>query len=31
MVHEAVFSACGAIMLVFGVYFIIGPARELLA
>ena len=31
MVHEAVFSACGAIMLVFGVYFMIGPARELLA
>jgi len=29
-VHEVVFGACGALMVVFGVYFILGPASEIL-
>ena len=29
-VHEVVFGTCGAIMLVFGIYFLVGPATELL-
>lgn len=29
-VHEVVFGACGVLMVAFGVYFIIGPANELL-
>lgn len=30
-VHEVVFGVCGALMLVFGVYFIVGPTYEFLA
>lgn len=30
LVHELVFGACGVLMMVFGVYFILGPATELL-
>ena len=29
LVHEAVFGACGAVMIVFGIYFMLGPASEL--
>ena len=29
-VHEVVFGACGALMVVFGVYFILGPTSEML-
>lgn len=29
-VHEVVFGACGALMVVFGVYFILGPVSEIL-
>jgi len=30
-VHEIVFGVCGALMLAFGVYFIVGPTYEFLA
>lgn len=30
MVHEVIFGACGAIMIIFGIYFLVGPAVELL-
>ncbi|UCE44811.1 MAG: LysE family transporter [Methanobacteriota archaeon] len=30
LVHEAVFGVCGVLMVAFGVYFILGPASELL-
>lgn len=29
LVHEAVFGACGALMIIFGIYFMLGPASEL--
>ena len=29
LVHEIVFGGCGILMIVFGIYFIIGPAKEL--
>ena len=29
LVHEIVFGACGALMIAFGVYFMVGPAAEL--
>jgi threonine/homoserine/homoserine lactone efflux protein len=29
LVHEAVFGACGALMIIFGIYFMLGPATEL--
>ncbi len=29
LVHEIVFGVCGALMLAFGIYFIVGPAYEL--
>ena len=31
LVHEVIFGACGVIMVVFGVYFLVGPATEILA
>lgn len=30
LVHEVVFGVCGALMVAFGVYFVVGPASELL-
>ncbi len=30
LVHEIVFGACGALMIIFGVYFMFGPANELI-
>lgn len=30
LVHEAVFGVCGVLMVAFGVYFILGPASELM-
>ena len=29
LVHELVFGACGALMIIFGIYFMLGPASEL--
>jgi threonine/homoserine/homoserine lactone efflux protein len=29
LVHEVVFGACGALMIIFGIYFMLGPASEL--
>jgi threonine/homoserine/homoserine lactone efflux protein len=29
VVHEAVFGACGVLMVAFGIYFVVGPATEL--
>jgi threonine/homoserine/homoserine lactone efflux protein len=29
LVHDVVFGVCGVLMVIFGVYFIIGPASEL--
>ncbi len=30
LVHEAIFGICGALMMVFGAYFLVGPAMDLL-
>lgn len=30
LVHEVIFGACGAIMMIFGIYFLVGPTIELL-